>query len=516
MKLKVFDLSDEKHTLKDQNFNFDRVMKLTFYGLDKNAPSAVTYEFAPLSDERKTPRLEAVINDIVHGNKIANRPGYTAEITVYNPGDSLSTILAYNTKFTQDYVEKDTQNWQKQLAGNQKQANEVLEKYYRNRIRVKVECGYWNHEGGFADYKTMFDGYINSYVNYLKGNDMIAKFYCHDYDASALDKQTFVKSLGGEIDKKALESDMEKQIQDSIQKSGKGKTWHMMFGNLVRLYQEIKPKKQTIEETFSLAPGTLIQQNPEMSTGIMEPVTEDDRNNTDWFTILYVMGPNKKDKPDYILENRLSRMDVSSFTTSASFLENMLNDLVCYQNADVEWEVDYEYTPGRVTFFVWPTGEGNRTVTAGSADIRIVNYQNVLESPTVSSNGSLQIKMFLNPECIPGKSIGLFLDRGIGAETTTGDALVVQAGAGLNEVLAPGGNISPYAGAQILGAKTSAVYTLNQADEFATNNGYMFNLGFPIIQAKHEVSTHGKEWYTTVKTIPCYSGLNLKRRATKS
>jgi hypothetical protein len=59
--------------------------------------------------------------------------------------------------------------------------------------------------------------------------------------------------------------------------------------------------------------------------------------------------------------------------------------------------------------------------------------------------------------------------------------------------------------------QTNAVASVNKKAEVAKTNGYMFNIGFPIMSVKHELSTHKGTWTTTVQTVPVTAGLNYKQ-----
>ena len=51
----------------------------------------------------------------------------------------------------------------------------------------------------------------------------------------------------------------------------------------------------------------------------------------------------------------------------------------------------------------------------------------------------------------------------------------------------------------------------NKASADADKKGYLFNRGFPIISVEHKLSTYGKDWTTTVKTIPTLgAGVDIK------
>ena len=60
-----------------------------------------------------------------------------------------------------------------------------------------------------------------------------------------------------------------------------------------------------------------------------------------------------------------------------------------------------------------------------------------------------------------------------------------------------------------LGA-SNAVAAINKQVQTGKSRGYMFNIGFPIMSVKHELSTYKGTWTTTVQTVPSTAGLTNK------
>lgn len=516
MKLPSIEIVNGKSSTVQRDYNFDRCVRVTFYHADSGQKGQVIYEYAPLKDEKYCARIEATVNDLPQINRINNRPGFTAVVTLYNISDTLNTLLASHTQFLLDFSEGQKTQWQAMLAQGGEAADRTLEKYYKNKIRLKIDCGYWDYENKQPNYGAtpLFDGYVNSYVNYLKGNDIVSKFYCHDYKDDEISKKTIIESCGGKYNKSDLKVYLSNAIKDMKKKETKGRNWTDMFSQLVREYQPVRPiiEQNVIEgllpKRSSSIPGVEDLTDEQISK--LVDVTEADRKTNNWFSVLYIYTPSKKDERNVLLEEKLFNVSAEGFSTSQQFVNGMLNDLCVFRGVGVDWMIDYDYTPGKVTFFVFPTGKGNEYVGAKDADIQIVNYQNIIDNPTVSANGAMQIKMFLNKQCIPLRKIALILDESKGSETTTGDGLVIKAAPGLNEVMAAG-QINPMNPSAIFGSRSAAVYTLQVGNKWKDGNGYMFNLGFPITTVKHEIATHSNEWFTTVTTIPCYTGVNLSK-----
>lgn len=521
MKLQTIVVKDGETSTEDKNYNFDRVVKVTIYYGSKDAPGAVIFEYAPLDKEQKCPRIEAVVNDLMQPQRKSGRPGFTAEITLYNIGDTAETLLSQHGKFIQEYT-RDMNRWQQEVIEDaNKDKTKILKQYYDEKARVRLDCGYWDHESGQAIYGEvpLFEGYINSSLNYLKGNDQITKLYCHDFDAGQISNKAIAQSLGGTYSAEDKEKWYALSKEDEVRRSGKyAGNWAAMASRLVRFWQKEKPnpgyENTAIADTVN-ALGFQKEFKPTTSADIQLPrlpVTDSDREKHDWFRIIYLSTPADKNSRNPALESRLASMDVSGFFANGVFINDMLNELCNYKDADVSWMVDYNYERGAVVYFIYPTGEWAKSTKGENAEIKIYNFQNILEIPTVTADGSLNIKMFLNKECIPGRRIALMQDKAIGGGF---EDLTISAGLGQYDWLAPGGKISAYGGFNIRGAKTSALYTLQNTKDFSTGNGYMFNIGFPIITARHEISTHGDAWYTTVKTVPSQAGILGEKKSKK-
>lgn len=512
MKVPVAYTRGDKTVVEDTELNFGRVMRVTLY----YGNTSVVLEFAPQKDPSFTPRMEATVNDIAQPNQVSGNPGFTAEVKLYNAAPAVKTLLASHQQFVLDFTKgNDTGLAQAAQGGGQ---SKELVAYYNSRPKIKVECGYWQPNktklpgkgkfaegfrttGGICDYHLLFQGHINSTLEYMQGTDVITHLYCHDFDEGQISNKAILESLGQKYTPAEGVKWQELSQAERDKRSGRtARNWHDLASRLCRLFIETRNSRHYTpdsEQTF-----------------LREPVTEEDRLKHDWFGIKYIYTPSRKDEFNAELEKRMSlpnTVDVTNFMTNAPNFRGIFSDLCNYANADVNYLIDYEYDPSRVVIFVYPRGNTFDIKTRNTEDstiIKIVNYQNLIGNPAVSSSGQLTVKMLLNWECIPLRNIELVLDKKIGAASTTGEDLVVQAGSGTREVIAAGGKISPYAATQY-GAYNSAVYTLQYQSEFEKNHGYMFNTPFPMIKVKHEVSTHGKEWYTTVTTVPKYTGIKL-------
>lgn len=496
-------------TDEDQELNFGRCMRVTIY----HGKTQAIMEFCPMEDSQKCPRMEATINDIAQPNQNTGQPGFTAEIKLFNPDSAVTTLLADHQQFLLDYT-KSNYAEVRFTKINDGQIKE-LQQYYDDRARARVECGYWvsaNGESdkdgkgvnGHADYHVLFEGYINSSLEYLQGNDIILQLYCHDFDAGSISNKAVLDSIGISYTSADMEKWQNLSKKDREKRSGEGEpSWHTLAGKLCRNFlpnRRVQYPQITGEPLYAT-----------------RMVTEEERERNDWYAIRYIHTPQRKDEVNIELETRMTSrvIDVSNFMTNASDFNGIFNQLCNYGKANVGYLVDLDYDQNKVIVWVFPVGSGykpsgdKRGQIGDRGEIEIINYQNLLAPPAVSSSGQLTIKMFLNWDAEPLKSIKLTLDDNYGNDSLTGDEFYVpKVGRGLREVVMAGGKISPYM-ATIQGARSAAVYALEHGTKFAQEHGYLFNIGFPIIKTKHDVSTHGKEWQTTVITVPKYTGLEV-------
>lgn len=499
MKLPTVSFGTEDEIRKSlQEYNFDRCLRITIYSKDKSC----VMEYAPLKDPKLCPRMEASINDNPASELTANQAGFTAEVTFYNAVSELKTILAGHQSFTTDFIENKERVKEsvRRMIDSPNESSE-LDKYYANHCRIRIEAGYWNHEGKIVDYgKPLFDGYVNSTVTYVEKNDEITKMYCANQDFTKMSAKAIGGSLGMcpvDVQKLAYQK---LSVEERKIRSGRDKSnWDAMCSVLCRNYITERPNPLYVL-------GTAITNIPPMI-----PVSSEDRKRNDWFEVRYIPSPNEKDKDDVELQARLvnnARLDIHGFYTNADHIYTMLNELCSYKDADVGYMIDNEYKPGKVVVFIFPRGNTYTQTRGEKAEIKIVNYQNLIGAPAVDNSGCLTVKMFLNKDCKPLLKLALILDKTKGSTSTTGNDLVVNPDFDGREIMAPSGGLSPYQGL-IQGSRGFALAFYQANARFAEANGYLFNVGFPMIKIKHELSTHGSAWWTTVKTVPAYQGVNL-------
>ena len=489
--------------IQGNTYNFDRIVRLTlWYGNENGTTESEILEYAPLANSALCPHIEATVKDIANPNRKNNRPGFTAEIKVLNPTDGAKRLLAEHSTWMLQFANAASQEeLEKKLA---KDSDNVLRKYYESRIRVKLEVGYWNHEANAPQtdssvsdarrqYKVLFHGFVNNSVRHRQGSDEILVMSCHDFDAGAMSVSAVTKAITGKRDVLAKKEEARNLTAAQREKrSSRGvQTWDGMLRKIVRNFINVRPNPA--QALAALAPTI--------------PVTEAARQNASWINVRYIFTPSKKNEINYNLEKRLNKINMNGFFAYGLAYPEMINELATFKNANIDWLQDDEWEKGKVTIFVWPKGKGIDMVPGNDADIKIVNYQNLIESPSVDASGALQIRMFLNLECIPLRRLALLWDETIGAQTGTGESLVV-AGTEARESISYAGAPNPYV-ATNQGAYAQSIYMQQQIKKEVQNNGYLLNTGFPIVSATHTISTHGKKWETIVKTIPMWEGILL-------
>ena len=165
---------------------------------------------------------------------------------------------------------------------------------------------------------------------------------------------------------------------------------------------------------------------------------------------------------------------------------------------------------------VWPKGNGSVKASSevGKA-IEIVNYQNLLESPSIGANGALFVKMMLNVECEPGNSLKLTLDPSQGDVSGTGNSFTTRPGnianLGSDQYRVSAdlqGALNAFFG-QIQMGKSANIYSQEKTARVVEERGYVFNHAWPINRAVHHIQTHGNAWYTEVRTVPSWNGLKV-------
>jgi len=488
--------------LKGRKFNFDRCLKFVFTGprltvTDENGTikrSPLTIEYCPRKDERLCPHLEADIKDMPSPNE-KDRPGYSAVLKIFNPGNEIMTMVAKSVTWFYDYTNNG--NGEPAKARSQEGSTQL---YYANKMRVAVYAGYYDEDIADGDYGNapVMDGYVNNTYYYRQGTDNILVMYCHDVDMS---KSVDTASAYG-----AISSRTDEAIQSFIdhmdeRRSGK-ESFDTTFKNLVNYFGQ-----DYLGRSFG-----------DSVTDFLSSVTAKDKdkykvfyvaNPQSYYADMQAQGGNGHVVEDPALAAYCKEAGITtSFYTNASDLPGMLNDLCNYAGMELDWQFDDKYAKKPV-FIVYRKQQSMASVAKlkDKGVVTIWNYQNMLEQPTIDGTGSISMKMFFNRRCIPWAYIGLQMYEG--KDVDEGIPALEQMG-----LLSVDGRIAGGFAGQAQNPAIATTQLSGSASIGAVLNnttrgpafGYLFNHAYLIVSTQHKLNTHGNEWMTLVKTAPLIRG----------
>jgi len=517
--------------LSTNNFNFDRCLKFVFTGgnlkSDHKNGETVARKFVVEYNPRKAPylcpRLEAEITD-TPASALKNTPGYEAQLKIYNPTRELLALIASGIS---------------NILSSGTVAN-----YYGSKLRVSVYAGYFSEQGGELDgeerlpkktKKTnitttnaidsqdratygsvpIFSGYVNNSFYTHKSADSILTLACHDVDMTA--NQFNQMRMRAQADSFVP---VYKSTAEDLRLKPNKPTFDLAFRWLVtKLAQYCYPTKYRVDY------GSTDPDN-------MVPVPESDRGltHTGWFDVIYVKDPSaykatvgagggldavSRDRDLEIVATDPSvanPIDVRGFYTLASREPDALNDLCSADGRRLGFIKDEEHF-GRTIYVVYRRGNKKNTVQLNTRGlVKVINFQNLLDTPTVSASGCLNVKMWFNRDCEVWKHIALILDSEYAGDVEKTGVLNINK---LNftqspnsQLIVPLGGTSSNAAIATTQLSTSmAVSAAAQYQDVAAKNGYMFNVGLLMTKVVHKLTTHGKDWYTSVQTVPMLAGV---------
>ena len=494
--------------LNGDDFYFDRCLKFVFTGPNltmqtadggrKNAPLVV--EYCPRKDERLCAHLEADIRDMPSPNE-KDRPGYSGVLKIYNPGLDVLTLFAQSVTWFTDFTTKPA-NGQPAAAAAQ---NAAAQRYYDNKMMVKVFAGYWDETIQDGDYGNapILHGYVNNTYYYRQGNDDVLTIYCHDVDMS---KPSDYATIYGEMFAK----------QDDV------------IDEFVKDMDERRSGKETFDQTFKHLVDnfgkTYIGELPYKtgnSTDSVALLAQNRTANTRKYEVFYVVSPSTyiadmqaqggqgavmedTNLAAYCRNNATTR----SFYTNAPHIEGMLNELCSFGGVNLDWQFDNKYAKKPV-FLVYRKGDSIKPTKSlkDKGVVTIWNFQNMLEQPVIDGSGSLSLKMFFNRKCEPWVYIGLQVSTKEGL----GEGVVTTEKAGLP--IMDGRIVGGFAGQAQNPAIATTQLSGSVAIGAALNDeargrafGYLFNWAYLIVMTQHKLDTHGNDWFTAVKTVPLIRG----------
>lgn len=515
-----------------KQFNFDRCLKFVFTGgsLGKErdpdtgamVPVKFVVEYNPKKAEYLCPKLEAKIID-TPASTLKNRPGYEAELKIYNPNHDLLSVISSGIQ----YINK---------------ANTVYS-YYDSKVKVSVYAGYYADEPGGLDKKEkvpkksksqnlvvndatakqdgatygepLFSGFVNNSILVHKGPDNILTLACHDIDMTANQFNQIKIGL-----KKVKDIPVwSKEMEDKRYKPNKN-TFDASFKWLIRhLSTDYYPESSRRVEGMS---PIKVEIPAPMNRDTMSP----------WFEVFYVSSLSAFETAAQTLDGLettrsfwdenlrvkaidpsvLNKLKCNGFYTLKSFLPDALNELCAFSGENLGFQKYEMY--GVTIFCVYRRGNRKNTVSLNTGGVvKVINFQNLLDTPTVAPNGSMSVNMWFNRDCKCWKYIALVLDS-----TYTGDVehtgvlninnLNFLQNPETGKLIVPlGGSTSNAAIATTQLSTSMPVAAAAAFQQVAAKEGYMFNTGFLMTKVTHKLSTHGKDWSTTVQTVPLMMGV---------
>lgn len=538
--------------LRGVEYNFGRCVRMTFF---YKGSSVLCIEHAPELDRSLTAAIDINVKDMPSAHD-KDQPGFMANVTIYNPNKDILNAISSGAVWINDY-ENDTGS-----SMEESQIKNATQKYFNDRLRVVLEAGYTKDEGTgvkSANYNTLISGYVQGSALYRKGTEWVLTFGIFDIDPMAMAKtiteeyinknynvyfsenrtlvrdtwhNTLVKYIQQfETERIATDAEMSKDYANKKATPSSVSVSNTEINGIKLGQLNYKRQNTNIQP---LKTGSNLQEGVTLVTQAQYPpmpVTDKDRKSTDWFKIIYVtsyedyLNAKRLKAPDTAISVPLQQELMSFRMTEGTAISgdklSQLLDGLCAKVPNVQWKRDASNVSA-VTYVIWRGVPTKQFVVGEKASIKIWNYQNLLESPSVSGSGQMTIKMIFNPDCVCLATIALMLSKeykttikdGNGG-TNTVDALptaIVKTNfeADLMESMAAQtSGLSTYGNVQVTGA--NAVAALNKEVADSKKRGYLFNTGFPIISVEHKLSTYRNEWDTIVKTAPSLYGFNIKK-----
>lgn len=474
----------------NNNYLFDRCVRVTL--MSNVATGGKSIEYAPLYNPDYTSRIDAQVTDQMPKSK-SYRPGYTAEIKLYNVSNEIKATLAGNGAWLTSLFRDDMTDFERQ---------DVIEKYYNNRLQAEIEVGYFNRDTGAPDYKSIFKGFINNTYTYRMGSDDITTVECYNFDEQKINweggvtkatynqtmavddhfaigdpnwSNTFIAAIERFEDEKANRGNIGIIQADAVSKT--------TYAAMVRF----KPK---YKEYISAKKGSLRLGQDFLIAYKVKPDIDSLDNDTLQLALTGGIGSDAN--------------DTSNFQSGSKNVEEILNKLCKEATPKVSWLKTIKVMNGLpyVVYVIYgaePKGIG----AYSDADWKVVNYQNVISTPMITTSGALSCTLLLDPRIRAGDSIGFYMDK------TKWGAEFGESGGSFSNFgysLAVSGQTASSV-PTVLGANAFNIYSQEKMSGDSSATGFIFNKSFPIIKCIYDVSTHAKNWSITVNTVPVIQGL---------
>lgn len=473
-----------------RDFNFGRCIKIDFY---KGNTRVLTVEHKPEIDPNYYIAMDVEVSDLPSPLE-SNKPGFMANVTIFNPSPDLLTTIADGATWLANYARYDEI---KNMTNVRPEAQKIvgaitavkrsdgMKRYYESRLRAHIYAGYV--VDGKPAYTQIIQGYVNGSSFSHKGTDDVLKIGIYDIDinqvsTSMLDSNDEQQAKGHQA---YQGSPLESKWHDEA-KTKFANTWHNTFSKYVQNFEtEWLTDDHQINIVYAKSKRAWL--DSKTKTGREGSILNQE------------------------LKQKLTAQTMPNGGISAFNMAGMLNGLCAQAKVKVDWMREMKNVSIN-TYVIFPLGDDKTVVAGPKAGIQIWNYQNLLESPSIDGAGKLTIKMVFNPDCACGKTIALMLTDEIKETDVTKNiasfSSSIVVGGGMLGSMFSTGNDAAVANNQITG--NTNVQSQRKQKEKKNSNGYLFNTGFPIIKVEHILSTYGQEWTTIVKTTPMTAGLKFE------
>jgi len=502
------------------NVCFGKVVRLTI----KNSSDSCVLLYAPEMNELYCANIEAKVTQLLMPQMTDGRSDYTAEFTVINPPAKVLEILGKSTGYAN--VSK--------IDGLKKSKSQAFEAYWKTRPTATLDVGYWNYETDdvtkLPAMERLFHGAINTTVLTHKNTDDVLKFACSRFGEAVLDQAVgaYEQSLLTYEERKAEQENLQKEYSEK-KLGSQDVSWDTkaksLIGDFLDSYIDTTQgdTQETLAFVNNLIKGDSNRTDSEQNDSGREVavVTKEQREYLKkHIDVAYWTADPKSNGSQYNepLNKKAVKFPTTGFNTTQTTLEGMLNDLDDFNGMKVTHKLNYETNKqGNIVLDVWPKGSGTvRTSSGDGKAIEIVNYQNLLEVPSVGANGALVVKMMLNIKCEPGNRLKLTLDPNQGDLSGTANSFTTKPGNISNPAASRyrvsadlQGALNAFFGQFQMG-KSANIYSQEVPARSAAERGYIFNHAWPINRAVHHIQTHGNAWHTEVRTVPSWNGVKVK------
>lgn len=461
-------------------YNFNRMLRVTI----SDGSTSQVVEYCPLADEKLNPRIDVVIKCMPLVVNKNNKPGFSAKITLYNPGEEILGLI--NKHIT----------WP---IGNKTQAE-----YYRGRCRVTVDAGYYekgaaNPRGGYSNMGALGSWWLNSSAYYRKGVDNILELWCHELQLTDDEIQDITKAVETKkvnYSKAIVEKKKERGFVGS-----NGVTWDMALELVIRKFAPLKaPLGSTVYESSEA----------QMSLLTTVPTATDRSGKTKFFKLQYIQQPVDESQPridakaDHELELLAQKESTRGLVINGSTFSEKIGELIDYFPVPVVVREDMGYTDGMTRYWIWRPRKGDGSLSASDSGekkehkqiVTIYNFENMLQVPSVDASGCFTAKMMFNPALRPN----VYLKLAWSDDYRSGQAI-----SNYTEGVSTSSTFANYY-PTLQGGKYQAQVKALRYKKMPNSLGYLFNEAYKIGYVTHTLSTHTNSWYTEVKTLAIIAG----------